>query len=109
MAVSLKGKIIGIVIVVLLVVSAFVFFRYFFTFEQRQQFKRKVDTVTGQNMTVTVFGYDGRIIKRWVGIQKITSGYTRGGAGEHNYTFFYTREGKYVQIPDSVWYIAEEE
>ncbi len=109
MAGSLKGKIIGITIVVLLVLSAFIFFRYFFTFEQRQQFMRKVDTVTGQNMTITVFGYDRRIIKRWIGIQKITSGYTRGVSGERNYTFFYTREGKYVQLPDSVWYIAEEE
>ncbi len=109
MAVSIKGKIIGAVILVLLIVGTFVFFRYFFTYEQRQQVKRKIDTVTGQNLTVTVFGYDGKIIKRWVGIQKITSGYARGSAGEQNYTFFYTRDGKYVQIPDSVWYIAEEE
>jgi hypothetical protein len=110
MAGSTKFKIIGSVLLVALILGGFLYLRYFFTYEQRQQIKRKIDTVTGQNMTVTVFGYDGKIIKRWVGIQKITSGYTRGGSsGERNYTFFYTREGKYVQIPDSVWYIAEEE
>ena len=106
---SIKSKIVGLVVLIMLILGGFIFFRYFFTFEQRQQFRRKIDTVTGQNMTVTVFGYDGRIIKRWVGIEKLTSGYARGGSGERNYTFFYTKEGKYVQIPDSVWYIAEEE
>jgi hypothetical protein len=106
---SVKVKIFGIVLIVVVILGGFIFFKYFFTFEQRQQFQRKIDTVTGQNMTVTVFGFDGKIIKRWVGIQKITSGYTRSGSGERTYTYFYTREGKYVQIPDSVWYIAEEE
>jgi hypothetical protein len=109
MATSFKFRIFSIIIIVVLILGGFVFFKYFFTYEQRQQFQRKIDTVTGQNMTVTVFGFDGRIIKRWVGIQKITSGYTRSGSGERTYTYFYTREGKYVQIPDSVWYIAEEE
>ena len=109
MAGSTKFKIIGSTLLVALILGMFLYFRYFFTYEQRQQIKRKIDTVTGQNMTVTVFGYDGKIIKRWVGIQKITSGYSRGTSGERSYTYFYTREGKYVQIPDSVWYIAEEE
>ncbi len=109
MAGTTRFKIIGSILLVVLVLGIFLYFRYFFTYEQRQHIKRQIDTVTGQNMTVTVFGYDGRIIKRWVGIQKITSGYSRGGSGERNYTYFYTREGKYVQIPDSVWYIAEEE
>ncbi len=102
-------KIIGVGVVIILIISGILFFKYFFTFEQRQQVKRKIDTVTGQNLTVTVFGFDGKIIKRWVRIQKMTSGYSRPGSGERAYTFFYTREGKYVQIPDSVWYIAEEE
>ncbi|HOD15713.1 MAG TPA: hypothetical protein PLA65_06010 [Spirochaetota bacterium] len=104
-----KIKVLSVLFVIILLITGFLFFRYFFTFEQRQQFQRKIDTVTGQNLTVTVFGFDGKIIKRWVGIQKITSGYTRPSSGERTYTFFYTREGKYVQIPDSVWYIAEEE
>ncbi|OHD63207.1 MAG: hypothetical protein A2176_11585 [Spirochaetes bacterium RBG_13_51_14] len=104
-----KIKIIGGALLVVLVFGIFIYFKYFFTYEERQQVKRKIDSVTGQNLTVTVFGFDGRIIKRWVGIEKITSGYTRAGGGERNYTYFYTREGKYVQIPDSVWYIAEEE
>jgi hypothetical protein len=97
---------------VLLLVSVFgtfIFFKYFFTYEQRQQVKRQIGSVTGQNLTVTVFGYDGKIIKRWVGVEKITSGYSRTTGGERNYTYFYTHEGKYVQLPDSVWYIAEEE
>ncbi len=106
---STRIKIIGSVLLVVLIFGIFLYFRYFFTYEQRQQVKRKIDTVTGQNLTVTVFGFDGKIIKRWVGIEKITSGYARGSAGERNYTFFYTKQGKYVQIPDSVWYIAEEE
>jgi hypothetical protein len=109
MAASIKVKIVSIALIVFVILGVFVFFKYFFTFEQRQQFQRKIGSVTGMNLTVTVFGYDGKIIKRWVGVQKITSGYARGESGERAYTYFYTKEGKYVQIPDSVWYIAEEE
>ncbi len=106
---KVKLVVTGIVVSVVLVLGLFVYFKYFFTYEQRQIIQRKIGSVTGQNMTVTVFGFDGKIIKRWVGVEKITSGYARTGSGERAYTFFYTREGKYVQIPDSVWYIAEEE
>jgi hypothetical protein len=109
MAFKTKLAVIGTVAAVILVLGLFIFFKYFFTYEQRQIVQRKIGSVTGQNLTVTVFGYDGKIVKRWVGVEKITSGYARGGSGERSYTFFYTREGKYVQIPDSVWYIAEEE
>jgi len=86
-----KIKVLSVLFVIILLITGFLFFRYFFTFEQRQQFQRKIDTVTGQNLTVTVFGFDGKIIKRWVGIQKITSGYTRPSSGERTSTFFYTR------------------
>jgi hypothetical protein len=106
---SIKRIAIIIFITVIAGTGIFVYFRYFFTYEQRQQVKRSIDSVTGQNLTITVFGYDGRVIKRWVGIEKITSGRDRSGTGERNYTYFYTKDGKYVQIPDSVWYIAEEE
>ena len=102
-------KLISLFLILVAFLGIFFYFRYFFTFEQRQVFKRKIGSVTGQNLTITVFGFDGRVVKRWTGIQKITSGYSRSQAGERNYTYFYTREGKYVQIPDSVWYIAEEE
>ncbi len=102
-------KIISVFLIVAAFLAIFIYFRYFFTFEQRQVIKRKIGSVTGQNLTVTIFGFDGRVIKRWAGVQKITSGYARDSSGERNYTYFYTREGKYVQIPDSVWYIAEEE
>ncbi len=106
---KLKFKVAIVVFIILAIASTAVYVRYFFTFEQRQRFKRNVGSVTGQNLTITVFGYDGKIIKRWVGVQKITSGRVKDGSGERNYTYFYTKEGKYVQIPDSLWYIAEEE
>lgn len=109
MIASTKFKIAGAVALVILILGMIVFFRYLFTYEQRQQLQRKIGSVTGQNMTVTIFGFDGRVIKRWVGIEKITSGYTRSGSGERTYTYFFTKDGRYVQIPDSVWYIAEEE
>ena len=101
---KIRLKIAGGILLIVLIIAAFVYFRYFFTYEQRNVFQRKIETITGQNLTITVFGFDGRIIKRWTGVQKITS------SGENrNYTFFYTRDGKYVQLPDSAWYIAEEE
>lgn len=92
-------------IVLMLIFSGlYVYFKYFFSYEQKNIVQRKIETITGQNLTITVFGYDGRIIKRWYGVQKITT--PKDG---RNYSFFYTRDGKYVQIPASVWYIAEEE
>jgi len=99
-----KSRIIMIIVALLLIISAYFYFRYYFTSEQKNITQRKIDAITGQNLSVTVFGFDGRIIKRWTGVTKITS-----FKDERNYTFFYTKEGKYVQIPDSVWYIAEEE
>lgn len=104
-----KTKIILITLFILLGAGVFIYFRFFFTYEQRNIIKRQIEGITGQNLTITVFGLDGRIIKRWTGVQKITAGRTRDGSGERNYTYFYTKDNKYVQIPDSVWYIAEEE
>jgi len=85
------------------IIGLFLYFRYYFTYEQKNVVKRQIETVTGQNLTITVFGFDGKIIKRWTGVKKISA-----AKGTRNYTFFYTRDNKYVQIPDSVWYIAEE-
>jgi len=99
-----KSRIIIIIVTMLLLLSAYFYFKYYFTEEQKNITQRKFDTITGQNLTVTVFGFDGRIIKRWTGVKKITS-----FKDERNYTFFYSKDGKYVQIPDSVWYIAEGE
>ena len=99
-----KIKIISIVLVIILIVAAFLYFRYFFTYEQRNVLKRKFEGITGQNLTVTIFGFDGKIIKRWNHVEKITS-----GKEGREYTFFYTQKGRYIQIPNSVWYIAEEE
>lgn len=101
---STKFKLGAALIVVLLISGVYLYFKYFFTYEQKNIFKRQIETITGQNLTVTVFGFDGRIIKRWTNVEKITS-----GKGVRSYTFFYTKENKYVQLPDSVWYIAEEE
>lgn len=99
-----KSRIIAIVVILLLIISVYFYFKYFFTYEQKNITQRKIESITGQNLTVTIFGFDGRIIKRWTGVKKITS-----FQDQRNYTFFYTKEGRYVQIPDSVWYIAEEE
>ena len=99
-----KSKIIMIIAALLIIFSGYFYFRYYFTSEQKNITQRKIDAITGQNLSITVFGFDGRIIKRWTGVTKITS-----FKDERNYTFFYTKDGKYVQIPDSVWYIAEEE
>ncbi|MCX7679177.1 MAG: hypothetical protein N2316_08145 [Spirochaetes bacterium] len=104
MALSTKLKIAMAVFVAIMLVFTFFYFRYFFTYEQKNIMRRKIDTITGMNLTVTVFGYDGRIIKRWTGVQRITS-----GKEGRDYTYFYTKDGRYVQIPNSVWYIAEEE
>jgi len=99
-----KPKIILIITTLLVLVAAYLYFTNYFTYEQKNITQRKIEAITGQNLSVTVFGFDGRIIKRWTGVKKITS-----FKDERNYTFFYTKDGKYVQIPDSVWYIAEEE
>lgn len=100
----LKTKFIAALIILLLLVAGYLYFKYYFTYEQKNIVQRKIETVTGQDLTVTVFGYDGHIIKRWVNVKKITA-----PNDNRNYTFFYTQDGRYVQIPDSVWYIAEEE
>jgi hypothetical protein len=99
-----KLIIVGVLLFVVLIITAFLYFRYYFTYEQKNILQRRIETITGQNLTITIFGYDGRIIKRWTSVKKVTS-----GKEERNYTFFYTKDGKYVQIPNSVWYIAEEE
>ncbi len=99
-----KLIIIGALLIIVLIITAFFYFRYYFTYEQKNILQRRIETITGQDLTVTIFGYDGRIIKRWTNVKKITS-----GKEERNYTFFYTKDGKYVQIPNSVWYVAEEE
>lgn len=101
---SLKSKFTIGALILVLFIGIFIFFRYLLTYEQRNFLKRSVDTFTGQNMTVTIFGYDGKIVKRWTNIQKISS-----TKDLRDYVFFYTKDNKYVQIPNSVWYIAEEE
>ncbi len=101
---SWRTRIIIIVLVLLLAGGLFIFFRYLFTYEQRNIVKRQIETVTGQDLTITIFGFDGRVIKRWTGVRKITS-----GKEGRDYTYFYTKDNKYVQIPNSVWYVAEEQ
>ncbi len=101
---SRKLKIIGIALAVLVIIGLYLYFRYYFTYEQKNIVQRKIETITGQNLTITVFGFDGKIIKRWYKVKKITA--PKDG---RDYTFFYTDDNKYVQIPNSVWYVAEEE
>ncbi|MGL4368071.1 MAG: hypothetical protein ACRCUT_00130 [Spirochaetota bacterium] len=92
----------GIILVLLL--SVFIYFRFFFTYTQRTKIQRSIETVTGQNLRVTVFDVNGKIVKRWSGVEKINSSPDNRG-----YLYFYTEDGKYVQIPATLWYIAEEE
>lgn len=103
---NMKKKLIitGIVLLILVVLGVFIYFKYFFTYEQKNIVKRKFSTITGQNLKITIYALDGKIIKTWHNVPKISSG------KEHrDYTFFYTKNGKYVQIPNSIWYTAEEE
>lgn len=99
-----KLKLFIALLIILSIVGGYFYMKYYFTYEQKNITQKKIESIKGQNLVVTVFGLDGKIIKRWTGIKKITS-----WSDERNYTFFYTKEGKYVQIPESVWYIAEEE
>jgi hypothetical protein len=71
---KLKSKITIIIIFAFIALGAFIFFKYFFTFEQRNIIQRKIESITGQNLKVTIFDYNGKIIKRWTNVQKITSG-----------------------------------
>ena len=69
-----KFKIAIAIVAVLIVAGLYLYFKYFFTYEQKNIFQRNVETITGQNLTITVFGFDGKIIKRWTGVKKISSG-----------------------------------
>ena len=101
---KLKWKISIFIFFLIVGLGIFLYFKYFFTYEQKNVLKRKIETITGQNLRVTIFDINGNIIKRWHNVKKITA--AKEG---RNYTYFYTKDNKYVQIPNSVWYIAEEE
>ena len=99
-----KLKIAAVIVILLSGAGVFLYFKYFFTYEQKNVLKRNIESITGQNLKISILSYDGKVIKQWENVQKITS-----GKDERNYTYFYTKDNKYVQIPDSVLYIAEEE
>ncbi len=99
-----KSRLIIIVLILFLIAGLYLYFKFYFTYEQKNVTQRQIETITGQNLTITIFGFDGRIVKRWTNIKKISA-----AKDQRNYTYFYTSDGRYVQIPDSVWYIAEEE
>ncbi len=96
-----------IIIVVVMAVFGWLYF-FYFNVERSNQIRRSIDKYTGQNLTISVFSLNGQLIKQWKNVSKVTSG-SAGGADQRNYTYFYTKEGKYVQLPNSVYYIAEEE
>ena len=100
----MRLKIFGAAALILAIIGGYVYFRYFFREEDRNVTRRSIENITGQNLTITVFSFDGKIVKRWTGIKKITS-----GKEGREYTYFYTSDNRYVQLPNSVWYIAEEE
>jgi hypothetical protein len=99
----MKKYLVLIVLTLVIIAGFYIFFRFFFTYEQRNRFKRSVESVTGQDLNVTVFDMNGKVIRKWVHVKKITT-----GGNDRHYTYFYTEDDRYVQIPDSVWYIAEE-
>lgn len=101
----MKKYLILFCICALVIGAMFIYFRFFFTYEQRNRFQRSIESVTGQNLTVTVFDASGKTVRKWSGVQKITSS-SEVGKG---YVYFYTSDNKYIQIPNSVWYIAEQE
>ncbi len=99
-----KLYIVAFILFTLLAGTGYLYFRYFFTYEQRNVVQREVETIVGQNLSVTVFDYNGNILKRWTGVKKVTS-----SGADKNYVYFYTKENKYIQMPHSLWYIIEEE
>ncbi len=66
-----KSRIIIAITVILLIFTAYFYFKYYFTEEQKNITQRKIESITGQNLVVTVFGFDGRVIKRWTGVKKL--------------------------------------
>ena len=98
---SIKAKIIMFLVLILMIIGLVVYFLYFFNAP------RKDAVLPGAgmrgNLTVTVFGNDGKIIKRWTGMKRAAA---RDAATTNLFT---TREGKSVQIGPAVWFIAEEE
>jgi hypothetical protein len=71
MSTKTKLYIFGSALLIVIVLGVYFYFKYFFTYEQKNITQRKIETITGQNLTITVFGYDGKIIKRWYGVQKL--------------------------------------
>jgi Tfp pilus assembly major pilin PilA len=104
MKLKFKFKLLIIFAIILSIVSGYLYVKYYFTYEQKNVVKREFETITGLNLTVTVFDYNGKVVQRWVNIKKITA-----GKEGKDYTYFYTKDDRYVQIPGSVWYIAEEQ
>lgn len=104
MKLSTKLKIAGVLLVVFLFIGGYFYFKYFFSQEQKNITKRRIENLQGLNLTVTVFGMDGKILRVYKNVKKITS-----ATGGRAYTYFRTSDDRYVQIPNSVFYIAEDE
>ncbi len=100
----MKKYLVIISLCLLAIFALFIYFRFFFTYEQRNRVKRSIESVTGQNLKITLYDLNGKTIRQWEHVPKIST----GGDNKH-YIFFYTENGKYVQISDSAWYTAEEE
>jgi len=101
---STKSKVVAVLFIIIAIFGGYVYFKYFFTPEQSNITRKRIDTLTGQNLTVTVFSMDGKVIKKWSNVKLISSVKDNG-----NFSYFYTKDKKYVQIPESVTYVAEEE
>jgi hypothetical protein len=97
---SFKSKMILIILIIIIFFSVYMLF---IKSDGDKNTSKKTDALHNKNITLTIFGNDGRIIKRWINVKGITADKN----GSH--TSFHTRDGKYVLMPNSLWYIAEEE
>ena len=103
MKLSIKIKIVGVFLTIGMIIAGYFYFKYYFSEEQKNITKRKIENLQGLNLTVTIFGMNGKILATYKNVKKITS-----AIDGRAYTYFRTNDDRYVQIPNSVFYIAED-
>jgi hypothetical protein len=104
MKLSIKIKIVGVFLTIGMIITGYFYFKYYFSEEQKNITKRKIENLQGLNLTVTIFGMNGKILATYKKVKKITS-----AIDGRDYTYFRTNDDRYVQIPNSVFYIAEDQ
>ncbi len=101
---SSKFKVVVFLLIIAGIFSGYIYFKFYFKPGKENETRYAIDSITGQNLTVTVFSIDGKVLRKWNNVKIITTIKDKG-----NFSYFYTKDKKYVQIPESVTYIAEEE